>query len=63
MYKGYRQLREELTTNRFITGSQLQPASTASSVRVRNGRAITTDGPSAETKEQLGGYFLIDGER
>ena len=63
MYRAYRQLREELTTNsKFITGSQLQPASTASSVRVRNGRAITTDGPFAETKEQLGGYFLIDVE-
>jgi len=63
MYKAYRELREELTTtSKFITGSQLQPASTASSVRVRNGRAITTDGPFAETKEQLGGYFLIDVE-
>jgi hypothetical protein len=63
MYKAYRDLREELTTtSKFITGSQLQPASTASSVRVRNGRAITTDGPFAETKEQLGGYFLIDVE-
>jgi len=63
MYKAYRELREELTTtSNFITGSQLQPASTASSVRVRNGRAITTDGPFAETKEQLGGYFLIDVE-
>jgi len=61
MYKAYRDLREELTTtSKFITGSQLQPASTASSVRVRNGRAITTDGPFAETKEQLGGYFLVD---
>jgi len=63
MYKAYRDLREELTTtSKFITGSQLQPVSTASSVRVRNGRAITTDGPFAETKEQLGGYFLIDVE-
>jgi hypothetical protein len=63
MYKDYRQLREELTAKgKFITGSQLQPTSTASSVRVRNGRAITTDGPFAETKEQLGGYFLIEAE-
>jgi hypothetical protein len=61
MYKGYRQLREELTTDgKFITGSQLQPTLTASSIRVRNGRVITTDGPFAETKEQLGGYFLIE---
>jgi len=63
MYKGYRELRDGLTTDgKFITGSQLQPTSTASSVRVRNGRAITIDGPFAETKEQLGGYFLIEVE-
>jgi len=63
MYKEYRQLREELTTDsKFITGSQLQPTSMASSVRMRNGKAITTDGPYAETKEQLGGYFLIEVE-
>lgn len=63
MYKEYRELREELTNNgKFITGSQLLPTSTAQSVRVRNGKPLTTDGPFAETKEQLGGYFLIDVE-
>lgn len=41
-------------------GNALQPTGTAKTVRVRNGEAIHTDGPFAETKEQLGGYYLID---
>lgn len=41
-------------------GSELKPINTATTVRVRNGKVLTTDGPFAETKEQLGGYFLID---
>lgn len=41
-------------------GSELAPISTAKTVRVRNGKAVVTDGPFAETKEQLGGYYLID---
>jgi len=41
-------------------GSELAPISTATTVRVRNGKTMTTDGPFAETKEQLGGYYLID---
>jgi len=61
LYKEYRQLREELTSNgTFLSGSQLQPTSTANSVRVRSGKPMITDGPFAETKEQLGGYFLIE---
>jgi hypothetical protein len=44
-----------------IKGSNaLQPTPTAKSVRVRNGKAATTDGPFAETKEQLGGYYLVE---
>ncbi len=63
LYLDYRTLREELMNNgKFVTGSQLQPASTASSVRVRNGKSLATDGPFAETKEQLGGYFLVEVE-
>ena len=63
LYSDYRQLREKLISNgKFVTGSQLQPASTASSIRVRNGKSLATDGPFAETKEQLGGYFLIEAE-
>lgn len=46
----------------YLGASPLQPPSTAKSVRVRDGRRIVTDGPFAETKEQLGGYFLIEAE-
>ena len=41
-------------------GNALQPTGSAKTVRVRNGQAMTTDGPFAETKEQLGGYYLIE---
>jgi hypothetical protein len=40
-------------------GNQLQPAETATTVRVQDGRTLTTDGPFAETKEALGGYYLL----
>src|ERR671931_1449772 len=46
----------------YVTGAQLQPTSTATTVQVRDGETLTTDGPFAETKEQLGGYYLIDVE-
>src|SRR5258708_19616496 len=41
-------------------GNALQPTGTATTVRVRSGKRLTTDGPFAETKEQLGGYYLVD---
>jgi hypothetical protein len=41
-------------------GNALQPTGSAVTVRVRNGKTTTTDGPFAETKEQLGGFFLVD---
>jgi len=44
----------------YIAASPLQPTSTASSVKVRNGRRLVTDGPFAETREQLGGFYLVD---
>jgi hypothetical protein len=44
----------------MVGGNALQPTSTATTVRERNGKVQTTDGPFAETKEQLGGYYLID---
>ena len=44
----------------MIAGDSLMPTSTATTVRVRNGKLGTTDGPFAETKEQLGGYYLIE---
>jgi hypothetical protein len=42
------------------SGSALMPTNSATTVRVRNGRTLTTDGPFAETKEQLGGFYLMD---
>jgi hypothetical protein len=47
-------------TGQFEAGEALQPTSTATTVRVDNGRTITTDGPFAETKEQLGGFYLVE---
>jgi len=61
IYGEYRKLRTDLEAKgQFVTGSQLQPISTATSVRVRDGKELITDGPFAETHEQLGGYFLIE---
>ena len=47
-------------TGHYVGGNALQPVNTATSVRVRGGKMSTTDGPFAETKEQLGGYYLIE---
>jgi hypothetical protein len=44
----------------MVAGDALEPTPTATTVRVRNDETLTTDGPFAETKEQLGGYFLVD---
>jgi hypothetical protein len=44
----------------FVAASPLQSVHTATSVRVRDGKRVVTDGPFAETREQLGGYFLVD---
>ncbi len=44
----------------MLAGEALQPSSTATSVRVRNGKTETIDGPFAETKEQLGGFYMFD---
>jgi hypothetical protein len=46
----------------FKAADRLRPVSTASTVRVRNGKVMVTDGPFAETREQLGGYYLIEGK-
>jgi hypothetical protein len=47
---------------KFLGASPLHPVATATSVRVRDGKRLVTDGPFAETREQLGGYFLIEAE-
>jgi hypothetical protein len=44
----------------YIGGEALQPVSTATTVRVKGGKTLTTDGPFAETREQLGGFYLVD---
>jgi hypothetical protein len=60
MYAEYRRFSEEIMrSGHYLAGSELAPVTTATSVRVRGGKQMTTDGPFAETKEQLGGYYLI----
>jgi hypothetical protein len=55
------QLAQELSaTGRYLDASPLHPVATATSVRVRDGKRVVTDGPFAETREQLGGYYLIE---
>src|SRR5687768_9553180 len=44
----------------YVSASPLQPAATATTVRMRDGNAVVTDGPFAETREHLGGYFMIE---
>ena len=46
----------------YRAGERLQPVSTATTVRVRDGKTLTTDGPFAETREQLGGFYMIEAE-
>jgi hypothetical protein len=55
------ELTNQLSTDgKYIGANPLHPTATATSVRVREGRRLVTDGPFAETREQLGGYFLVD---
>jgi hypothetical protein len=49
-----------IQSGHFKAGDGLQPSTTATTVRVRDGKVLTTDGPFAETREQLGGYYLIE---
>ena len=57
----YNTFTEELrASGAFRDAARLRPVATASTVRLRGGKTVTTDGPFAETKEQLGGYYLID---
>jgi hypothetical protein len=55
------QLTQDLdATGNYLSASPLHPVATATSVRVREGRRVVTDGPFAETREQLGGYYVIE---
>jgi hypothetical protein len=49
-----------VAAGKFKAGDALQPISTATTVRVRDGKTLATDGPFAETREQLGGYYMVD---
>jgi len=61
IYGEYRELIGELSTRgQYLAGDQLQLATTARSVRVRAGKQIVTDGPFAETRDQIGGFFMIE---
>lgn len=63
IYAEYRQLIEELKSQgKYLFGDQLQAVGTAQSVRVREGRQLVTDGPFAETREQVGGFFMVEAE-
>lgn len=55
------QLARDLSkSGNYISASPLHPTATATSVRVRNGKRLITDGPFAETREQLGGYYIVE---
>src|SRR5688572_4612252 len=59
-YAGYTAFTEEVrSSGAYDSGEALMPTSSATTVRVRDGRTLTTDGPFAETKEQLGGYYVV----
>ena len=51
---------EIISSKKFVAGDALQPTATATTLRLREGKRLTTDGPFAETKEQLGGYYLVN---
>ena len=61
IYGAYRAFGAEIQkAGQYIAGSELAPTHTATTVRVRNGKTQSTDGPFAETREQLGGYYVIE---
>jgi hypothetical protein len=60
--KSARLARDLHARGKYLGASPLHPTSTATSVRVRGGKRLGTDGPFAETREQLGGYYVIDAE-
>ncbi len=61
MYQDYGRFSQSIQqSGKFRAGKQLQPVSTATTVRVRDGKRQVTDGPFAETREQLGGFYMIE---
>jgi hypothetical protein len=62
-FQGYMEFGETMTKRGVLTGGErLRPTADATSVQVRNGEVLTTDGPFAETKEQIVGFYLIDAQ-
>ena len=61
IYADTKELAEELTSRgQYLGGFPLHPSSSATSVRVRDGKRLVTDGPFAETREQLGGFYMVE---
>ena len=61
MFREYMAYNQELVAaGKFVAGDPLESSSTATLVRVRDGATLATDGPYAETKEQIGGYYVLD---
>jgi len=61
MFKAYAEFTASIVkSGNMKAGDALQPTTTATTVRVRDGKTLSTDGPFAETKEQLGGYYLVE---
>ena len=61
MFQAYREFTAGIVkSGNMRAGDALEPSSTATTVRVRDGKTLTTDGPYAETREQLGGYYLVE---
>ncbi len=61
MFGEYYKFTEEIkNSGKYLGGNPLKPTSTATTVRVRDGKPLVIDGPFAETKEQLGGYYLVE---
>lgn len=62
-YEDYRQFTQSLRdSGHFVSVNRLLPAAAAKTVRVRDGKVLATDGPFAETKEQIGGYYVIEAQ-
>jgi hypothetical protein len=63
IFQGYMAFTDDVQkAGKLVAGDALLPTDTATTVRVRNGETLITDGPFAETKEQLGGYYLLECE-
>ncbi len=61
IFQEYREYTDQIrTSGHYLGGEALQPVATATTVRVKNGKTLSTDGPFAETREQLGGFYMVE---